>query len=303
MKSVSVSFIVISIFVKLIFATNVTLNEISDESCGVMSNTELVQGGRKSSALEFPWITTIFKRFNGVYLFAGSGTLISERHMICAANSIAYENYDEETGELNPHKNYIPYRGKDIKVILGSTHYKGTNASHELVIPHVGKIALHPNLHGTRPRIANIAVIKFRTKIPFTHFIQPACLWTSITDNILHTINNQLYAVGYGVDESGSISFHRKQIAMTIVGDDICQRFYRKAFKSESFFCARGNGVETPCKHDKPLYTKVEGRWYLNAMSSMFKIFRNNTCNVKAPVMYEDLKFYVSWIKEQMILL
>lgn len=51
----------------------------------------------------FPWIVNIFTKYNGVALYAGTGSLISAEHVLCAANSVAYENYlGEESLDLDP---------------------------------------------------------------------------------------------------------------------------------------------------------------------------------------------------------
>lgn len=276
-----------------------------DKTCGLMSSSVgLVQGGDFSSVANFPWITNIFTRFNGVYLFAGSGTLITTKHVVCGANSVAYENYLKGRSVLNPLKNYIAYDGIDIKLLFGADKFKGFNEANAKVIEGVKDVILHPNLKDTKPRLANIAILRMFNGISLTPFIQPACVWddeNNIIDGVDHQYN-KIYAVGFGVDESGSVSIRKKHIAMTLTSDTICKRFYRKAFEklpengSVEFFCARGNGYETPCKHDKFLYVKVDHQWYVRAMSSMFKIFKNNTCSTKAPVLYEDLSPYSEWI-------
>lgn len=74
-------------------------------TCGVMStSTGLVQGGFKSEREAFPWLVNIFTKYLAATLYAGSGSLISDRHILCAANSVAYENYLGESLELDPEK-------------------------------------------------------------------------------------------------------------------------------------------------------------------------------------------------------
>lgn len=71
--------------------------------CGVMSpSAGLIQGGHKSEREIFPWIVNIFTKYHGASLYAGSGSLISDQHILCAANSVAYENYLEDSLDLNP---------------------------------------------------------------------------------------------------------------------------------------------------------------------------------------------------------
>lgn len=277
----------------------------AETSCGFMSSpTGLVQGNQFSSILEFPWILNIFTRFNGVFLYAGSGTLISDKFVLCAANSVAYENYLPRRLILNPEQNYIAYNGSDIKLLFGSERHKGFNEENSLTIEGVEKVILHPDLKGTKPRIANLALLKLKEPITFTQYIQPACV---IDINEIETDQrfSKMYAVGFGNDHSGSVSIRRKHIAMNLTPNEICKRFFKKAFdkieNDEEFFCARGNGYETPCKHDKALYAKINGQWYLKAMSSMFKLFKNNTCSAKAPVLYEDMAPHSNWIIKTML--
>lgn len=282
----------------------------NENNCGLVSTASgLIQGGNFSSTLHFPFIVNVFTRLstnvNGVYLFAGSGTLISTRHVLCGANSVAYENYLKGRNVLNPAKNYIAYDGKDIKLLFGAQRYKGFEEENAVVIEGVKDVILHPNLKGTKPRTANVAILRLHNGISLTPHIQPACVWDG-ENNIASDLQyNKMYAVGYGNDESGSISIVRKHVAMNFVPEFICRRFFRKAFENifenSEFFCARGNGNETPCKNDKGLYVKIDGRWNLRAMSSMFKMFKNNTCSAKAPVLYEDLAPYTEWINKIML--
>lgn len=78
------------------------VREPADE-CGVMgSSTGLIQDGYVSERETFPWIANIFTKYHGVVLYAGSGSLISDRHILCAANSVAYENYLGDSLDLDP---------------------------------------------------------------------------------------------------------------------------------------------------------------------------------------------------------
>lgn len=225
---------------------------------------------------------------------------------MCAANSVAYENYLRGKLILNPEKNYIAYNGSDIKLLFGSDKHKGFDEKNAVTIEGIENVILHPDLKGTKPRIANIALLKLKNSVKFTPHIYPVCIMDDM-NSIDSDQNNyiKMYAVGHGNDESGFVSIRRKQMPMSYTPDEICQRFFRKAFEkldeNSEFFCARGNGYETPCKHDKALYVKINGQWYLRAMSSMFKLFRNNTCSVRAPVLYEDMAPFSHWIQQTIL--
>lgn len=75
----------------------------ANATCGFMSTSaSLVQGGSKSERETFPWLANIFTKYISATLYMGSGSLISDRHIICAANSIAYENYLGDSLDLDP---------------------------------------------------------------------------------------------------------------------------------------------------------------------------------------------------------
>lgn len=168
-----------------------------------------------------------------------------------------------------------------------------------LAIDGTSKVVLHPKVAGTRPRVFNVALIFLNDPVTFSDYISPVCISKDIDTNIL---GKTFYAVGFGVDHAGSISQMKKHIAMVGLDDATCQRFFRDTMnkgKAGKFFCARGNGLETPCRYDKPLYVKVDDRWYLQAMSSTFKVFKNKMCRPRAPVLYEDVTRFADWIDSE----
>lgn len=168
-----------------------------------------------------------------------------------------------------------------------------------LAIDGTSKVVLHPKVAGTRPRVFNVALIFLNEPVTFSDYISPVCISKDIDTNIL---GKTFYAVGFGVDHAGSISPMKKHIAMVGLDDATCQRFFRDTMnkgKAGKFFCARGNGLETPCRYDKPLYVKVDDRWYLQAMSSTFKVFKNKLCRPRAPVLYEDVTRFADWIDSE----
>lgn len=95
--------LVIVIALCLLICVSDTVSAESFQECGVMSSSAgLVQGGYDTQRETFPWLVNIFARYSGFWLYAGSGSLISDRHILCAVNSVAYENYFEDSLDLNP---------------------------------------------------------------------------------------------------------------------------------------------------------------------------------------------------------
>lgn len=172
------------------------------------------------------------------------------------------------------------------------------NEPGSMIIDGVLKAVLHPSVAGTKPRVFNVALIFLKDSVVISQFIAPVCL-RSFNDGIL---GRTVYAAGFGVDSHGNLAGYKKHLPMVVLDDEICRKFYSATLakgKASKFFCARGNGLETPCRYDKPLYIKQDDRWFLHAMSSTFKVFKNKLCRPRAPVLYEDLTPMLSWIESE----
>lgn len=146
----------------------------------------------------------------------------------------------------------------------------------------------------------NIAIIVLRDRVTFSKTISPICLKYSYEDQD-KMLGKTVFAVGFGVDQDGVLSKVKKHIPMAVLDNSTCEKFFNETMqkgKATRFFCARGNGLETPCRYDKPLYIKQNDRWFLQAMSSTFKVFKDKTCRPRAPVLYEDMttKSIINWI-------
>lgn len=195
-------------------------------------------------------------------------------------------------------QSYIAYGGDDISVLLGSSFYKDMKEPGTIVINGAEKVLLHPRLSGSKPRVFNLALIVFKAPVQFSNYISPVCLRHSEDKMIGQT----MFAAGFGVDMHGNLAGFKKQMPMTVLDTQTCQKFFLATLqkgKASKFFCARGNGQETPCRYDKPLYVKQDDRWYLRAMSSSFKVFKNKLCRPRAPVLYEDIGFMLDWIESE----
>lgn len=156
-------------------------------------------------------------------------------------------------------QNYVAYDPKNIRLVLGTTYYKGMKKENGTVyVEGTKRVVLHPKLYGMKPRVFNVALIFLKNPIKFTRNISPVCLQShDMGDNDeVRFAGKTLYAVGYGVGMSGDITGMKRVWPMVMLDEAICQKFYADTLqktKASSFFCARGNGIDTPCRYDKPL--------------------------------------------------
>jgi hypothetical protein len=272
-----------------------------EETCGIMSSSAgLVQGGDKSKRNQFPWIVAISKKVNGglettegtdEWNHYGSGSLISDEHIIAKGSSVAYVGKESS--------NLVVARNNEIKLYFGTSEFNSTNEHGSDFIDGangIDKILLHPearayDLDSNVTTIGNLAVIFLKKLMKFSEFISPVCLW-KFDIKISNQAGHLVYGVGYGLKvNEESFTGVRRHVAMTISNDSICgenyEEFIVKAPRTE-YFCAKGNNY--PYDYDFPLYMKTDERWFLRGMLELM----NKGHNV---VLYENQsKKYVEWI-------
>jgi hypothetical protein len=277
------------------------LTDDGDDSttCGVMSQSSgLIQGGDFSSRHDFPWMAVISTLSDkGEWRHKGSGSLISRKHVIAKARSVSF---------LDTYRNWIPLTVDRVKIYLGTT--KHADASEDgAVEAAVAAIHNYPNARKVSSAfsIFNFAVITLTNDVTFSDFIKPICLWTLDETFENELIDRSAYAVGYGVDESGSVSHTRKHTRVTITSDSTCRNDFREEIevgRDSKFFCiiAIESERDSPCHFDSQLYVKVDNVWYLKGILCSARMYMGfKVCAVSYPVLAEDITPYVEWINDK----
>lgn len=256
-------------------------------SCGIMSTSKsLIQGGNQSSREQFPW--TVATYVQGTYF--STGTLISDRHVISTGLSVA--SVDSITEE------YIARDPSYFKMVFGVSDLDDPEAS-GFTVDGAAQIILHPNIKHGFPRIANVGILVLRTPVQFNKYISPAC----IPDKIIaidEFEGRNVFAVGWGQTETGLDSKTKKYVAMKVRTQSDCEYFWSdnlKRAESSTFFCAGGDGHQSACYRDQPLYLKHDGKWILRGLISIAHNTHDNKCDLRQPVLYEDVGQYYNWIK------
>lgn len=266
---------------------------INQQRCGAMVETSsLIQGGKRSSVETFPWTVAIFVRQDlDLYEHKAVGTLISSKHLVSLGNPFAYIN---ERGVL------MSIDTNRLKMYFGINSFSESSVSGGLILDGALKIIIHPDFKHEIPRSSDIAIIFIQSPILLTNTISPACLWSfkNDFDDIVGKIG---YAVGWGIDEEGIYSEHKKHAALKIQDRNTCHQFYPEYVREDRYFCAASaNRQATSCEYDDPFYMKVNGKWFLRALVNVY-FFRSdeNKCSSDTPVLYEDVAVYSKWIHLQ----
>lgn len=261
-------------------------------TCGVMSSSRgLIQGGSQSSRDQFPWTVAISVRQKfGNYQYFSTGTLISDKHIITTGLSLAYlDQASQKYIARNPldFNMYFGIKDLDLPFEIGTSFLSGADQVH-----------LHPSIQHGYPRIANVGILSIKYPREFGKYISPACIPENDFD--FESADTRAYAVGWGQDDTGADSKTKKYAAVKIRSQSGCESYWSEYLQrggSSKFFCAGGDGFNSACYRDQPLYVKQDAKWILRGLISIAMNLPDNTCDLNKPVLYEDVGQYRGWIK------
>jgi hypothetical protein len=266
-------------------------------SCGVMSSsTGLVQNGKKSTNVQWPWAVIVFNNEYSVVIDEEKfknfevGSLISDKHVI--ADAIHLSTVENEKR--------VPISTDSLKTYFGVTSIVDFENENSLVLDGAEKIILHPELGKIGSlKFANFAIIKLKTKVPFSKFISPVCLST-FDDDPYSLVGRFAYSVGHGYSETGKTK-DRMYSPMRIRTRADCELYAYSlgtaGNKSSNYFCAGGDGRSNGCWSDHPLYMKFSGKWYLHGFMQV-AYNDGKGCQLTYPVLYETAGLYHDFISK-----
>lgn len=259
----------------------------SQQNCGVMGRvTSMIQKGSTASRTLFPWTVAVYEM--GVNEIAvghlDTGTLISERHVVVVASFVTYSDYS-----LIPTTNFRMYFGAfDLD----------QKTSSDVIQSGVSKIILNENYKWGQPQEANVAILVASKPVKFSLQVQPICLWPENFDDAMASVG---FAAGWGYDESKTHSKFKKYAQMKIENMQTCESFWGDQLSSvvfSNFFCAISLSGGAPCYSDEPFYVKSKEKWFLRGLLALINYSQiNGTCSVTVPVLYEDVKPHLAWMK------
>lgn len=263
-------------------------------TCGFMSSaTGLIQGGKPATRSLFPWTVGILvNQGYGNFQYFSTGTLISHLHVVTTGLSVAY--LDPQTQQ------YIAKGVNDFRLIFGVENlYSNPQPQGAFQIDGVSEVIVHPSIQHGSPRIANVGVLKLKQPVHYSSWVSPACL---PEDDFDYTENEgkSAYAVGWGQTDTGSDSEYKKYAEVQIRNERTCQNYwleYLQRGKASNFFCAGGNGRDSTCYRDQPLYMKNGNKWSLRGLISIAMSAGDGRCDLNTPVLYEDIGKFRSWLK------
>ncbi|KAL0266286.1 UNVERIFIED_CONTAM: hypothetical protein PYX00_008876 [Menopon gallinae] len=135
--------------------------------CGmpVVQPKPLITNGQTTSRGQWPWHAALYKNTGPNLNYSCGGTLVTDQHVVTAAHCVTREY---TTAALDP---------KMLLVYLGKYHLY-IWSENEIATKEVARVNVHPNYNTTDFR-SDIAVLTLSTKVEFTDFIRPVCMWDS----------------------------------------------------------------------------------------------------------------------------
>jgi hypothetical protein len=262
------------------------------------STASLVQGGKVSTRDQFPWIVSIYKQISGKFEHRGSGSLISQKHVVCAANAVSYGT---QGGQYNVVEN------NNVKLYFGTTKFDKVDEPGAIYVDGVNgiaKILLYPGATSAAiprktPSTNDIAVIFLKISVAFSQYISPVCLWKFST-KITEQVGQTAYGVGFGHNtDHWSLTGIRKHVAMTVLSDSECKNHYGEYFSNapnNEYFCIKGEGSNFPYHNDQQVYIKANGRWYLRGTIILYdNLLKIKLCENQSSKLVDWISSVTQW--------
>ncbi|KAL0266284.1 UNVERIFIED_CONTAM: hypothetical protein PYX00_008876 [Menopon gallinae] len=264
--------------------------------CGmpVVQPKPLITNGQTTSRGQWPWHAALYKNTGPNLNYSCGGTLVTDQHVVTAAHCVTREY---TTAALDP---------KMLLVYLGKYHLY-IWSENEIATKEVARVNVHPNYNTTDFR-SDIAVLTLSTKVEFTDFIRPVCMWDSRNTRIEDIVGLQGTVVGWGFDTTKQLTEELKQAQMPVVSYDQCLWSYPEffpRFTSNTTYCAGFKNGTSVCNGDSgggmffPIKSNREVQWFFRGLVSLSAAVKGaRICDTQHYVVFTDVAKYLPWLED-----
>lgn len=268
-------------------ALNIIKYQRQQNACGRMKNElnhiQMIKNGENVPQGFWPWLVAIYLKKTIEVHFHCSGTLISNRLVLTAANCLWLTSPREPT---------------EILLALGRYNLRNWSEPNAL-LSDVSSIHFHPDfMKNNEPFDADIAIIRPKISFEYNSWIQPICLWTHVNPAPVSGIGT---FIGWDINVDSNYKIEPKLINMPMVTryDCIKSKLEFKFITSNRTFCAGTRNGHGPCNENSggALAVWRNGRWFLRGIVS--RAFANpiqNSWDLNDFVVFTDVPKYTKWL-------
>ncbi|XP_060804488.1 transmembrane protease serine 9-like [Amyelois transitella] len=260
-------------------------------------------GGRPTKPGEFPHMGALgWKAVIGTWVFKCGSSLISDKFALTAAHCAKGSPRDPTIAEVDPKILRI-----GDKNIIDKVGYKSPPKKDAAI----ARIIVHPQFKAPT-QYFDIALIELDEVVTFSRYVQPACLWNSLSISKLGT---QAIGTGWGVIESGSLQISPELQAVTVdvletsLCDQLLKNYHNRNWQGfqEHQLCAGklAGGVDScqgdsggPLQIKMPLPTDVtdsEGSMHFVIGIIPFGV---GCAHPNLPGVYTRVSSFIDWIEQ-----
>ncbi|RVE42892.1 hypothetical protein evm_012447 [Chilo suppressalis] len=278
------------------------ITTVPDDSCGrrKIQHTELIVNGLSTKPGDWPWHAAIYRLENSKINYICGGTLLSKIFVVTAAHCV--------TSRGNP---VLP---QTRNVILGKYNLAGGDIAPQE--REIYQIIVHQNFD-VRTLNNDIALLKLKSEVVYTDYVQPACVWYSAAYKKLPPGTLYGSVVGWGFDQTDDLSPTLQKITIPKQSEATCIKsnpvFFSKLLNNQKF-CAGFNNGTSACNGDSgggftvfvpddsgTTAPDASGAWYLRGIVSL-SVSKVNVpiCDPYQYVIFIDVAKYKGWLDTHM---
>ncbi|KFB37025.1 hypothetical protein ZHAS_00004219 [Anopheles sinensis] len=150
----------------------------------------------------------------------------------------------------------------------------------------------------------DIALIKLRTDIEMSDYIQPVCLWNRGPD--LAPLDQKYgYVIGFGLTEDNEVSDYLREADIPVVDFATCLASNRPAFGAvlnSMMYCGGSANGTSACNGDSGggMFFEYDGTWYVRGLVSFTPGVNGQAkCDPYQYTVFTDIARYLDWIQQK----
>ncbi|CAG9792313.1 unnamed protein product [Diatraea saccharalis] len=278
------------------------ITNVPDDSCGrrKIQHTELIVNGQSTKPGDWPWHAAIYRLEKFKIDYICGGTLLNNIFVLTAAHCVTSRG--------------SPVLPETRNVILGKYNLVGGDISPQEKGVH--QIIVHNEFNPSKLD-NDIALIKLKSEVTFSDYVQPACVWYSDANKKLPSGTLYGTVVGWGFDQSDSLSSSLQQVTIPKQSETTCIKsnpsFFSRLLNSQKF-CAGFNNGTSACNGDsggafvvfvpdesQNIAPNASGAWYVRGIVSL-SVSRSDVpiCDPYQYVIFTDVAKYKGWLNTHM---